>query len=429
MPIIYVHGVANRDADAWKPVAEMLRRYVTDQVSPQHPDSVEVIPVYWGPLGAQFAWHHKSRPRTVLTGQGAESVSVEQQAQLLAEYAGLLSDMPAEPTSASGGGRLTAGRAGDPSVYQSAIRLKNLSADQLSDLLVAVIDNQKQDEVSKAWAAIAADEIAQQQQVRVRLEACNDLVSELKLIQQLVEEAYKKTSQQRSGLAAQGAGWLTDLSDRLREALGRVSQSPGYALSQVVGELRPKLNEVVTLFFGDVFAYLARRGNTTNLGAIPLLLLDALSRAAEIQKLRPEEPIVVLSHSMGGQIVYDMLTAFLPSLPQYSHVRVDFWCATASQVGLFEEQKLFVESSPLYGADTKKNVPFPDKKFLGYWWNVWDHNDILSYSVKGIITGVDDEPYSSGMSILGAHSGYLLRPSFYRKFADKLAEARKNNWQ
>jgi hypothetical protein len=60
---------------------------------------------------------------------------------------------------------------------------------------------------------------------------------------------------------------------------------------------------------------------------------------------------------------------------------------------------------------------------------VWDRNDFVSYTVDGIIDGVDDESYYSGMFLVGAHSGYLVRPSFYRRFAKKLEAARAQNWR
>src|SRR5262249_26923671 len=153
-------------------------------------------------------------------------------------------------------------------------------------------------------------------------------------------------------------------------------------------------------------------------GGIPNRLLRTLVAARENQQQRNGEPLIVLSHSMGGQLVYDAVTYFLPQIPAYAGIRIDFWCATASQVGLFEELKLFLVRNTGYCPGNP--VPFPERKYLGGWWNVWDHNDFISYSVRGIIRDVDDGPYNSGMSVLRAHSGYLKRPSFYRAFSAKL---------
>ena len=88
--------------------------------------------------------------------------------------------------------------------------------------------------------------------------------------------------------------------------------------------------------------------------------------------------------------------------------------------------KTFLAGNPHYKKGTR--VPFPRDK-LGVWWNVWDHNDFISFTGKEIFEGIDDEPFDSGMSLLAAHGGYLKRPSFYRKFADKLEQAKRNGWR
>lgn len=429
MPIVYIHGVANRDPKFWKPVNELLKRYVVEEISPQNPDNVAIIPVYWGDVGAKFAWDGKSRPKTVLAGQGLDSISPLEQVQIQAEHGHELKNLPTRKEVAGRPGGLTSGAASTETTGSSGFRLKDLDKNQLSELLVSIVKNEKNDDdIRKAWAVIAADSVARAAETMTGLAACADLTAEIRLVQKLVDQYYVGIEKERSPLVPQGASWLQSLSDRLSEATSRVGQAPGFALSQVLGEIRPRLNEAVTLFLGDVFAYLHNRKDYDHPGEIPLRLLKGLKEAAAIQKKTPDEPIVVLSHSMGGQIVYDLLTRFLPEMPDYGHIRVDFWCATASQIGLFEEQKLFMISSDQYSLASGNKVPFPDKKFLGNWWNVWDHNDILSFTAKDIFEGVDDESYSSGMSTLGSHSGYLERPSFYRRFAEKLNAARKNNW-
>ena len=74
-------------------------------------------------------------------------------------------------------------------------------------------------------------------------------------------------------------------------------------------------------------------------------------------------------------------------------------------------------------------MPFPPQDRLGVWWNVWDHNDFISYRADKIIDGVIDESYNSGMSLVSAHGGYVQRPSFFREFASKLRRARESDWR
>ena len=63
-------------------------------------------------------------------------------------------------------------------------------------------------------------------------------------------------------------------------------------------------------------------------GPIPRVLMDELALAQTNKAARHGEPIVLLTHSMGGQIAYDVLTSFLPAAN--SAIKVDFRCAGAS---------------------------------------------------------------------------------------------------
>ena len=64
-------------------------------------------------------------------------------------------------------------------------------------------------------------------------------------------------------------------------------------------------------------------------GAIPSVLIKELQTAQINKQKNDNEPIVLLTHSMGGQIAYDTVTSFLPALE--TQIKVDYWCATASQ--------------------------------------------------------------------------------------------------
>src|SRR5215216_4657321 len=113
---------------------------------------------------------------------------------------------------------------------------------------------------------------------------------------------------------------------------------------------------------------MTRRGTASAPGDIPKVLIDELSLAQTNKEARDGEPIVLLTHSMGGQIAYDVISSFLPVAG--SDIKVDFWCATASQVGYFEELNMFLASSPEFSKATGKRTPIAQKN-LGHWWNVW----------------------------------------------------------
>jgi hypothetical protein len=231
-------------------------------------------------------------------------------------------------------------------------------------------------------------------------------------------------------LAWDGASCLPDVPDPKSHVLPlRRSRS------HLLADLRRPLNQLVAQFFGDIVSYLNFRGDAANPGPIPLRILDTLATAQQTKELTGE-PIIVVTNSMGGQIMYDIVTYFLPALcatlPQsgadprlgkYSGIRVDFWCSVAAQVGLFEELKLFLASQPAYSKEHGNRVPFPDQQYLGTWWNVWDVADVISYGVHDIIEGVDDTPFDVGKPLLQEHIGYLQQESFYTLFAERVRQA------
>ena len=426
MPIVFIHGVATRDDFPSNQIEAFLRRFIAPEITSDH-ENVTIIPVYWGDVGVRFAWNGASRPRTPLLGMGGETDSSSlEQAIASAELQRVLSDLASIGATSLIKGSLVAGESGGVHACATAtLRLKDLTPLQLSDLVVTVIQTRLNNPEERTQASFAVDAVAYEPDIFHQFAGCKDLDAELVLLESLIVQRLSKES---SGLAGMGTPtWLQDMGDRVGEALSRGVSLSGSAVSRVLAEVRKPLNALITLFLGDVFVYLDKRGDASEPGEIPCRLLKALDKARDCQLERNSEPIIVLSHSMGGQIVYDAITHFLPRMPQHTSTRVDFWCATASQVGLFEEMKLFLESNSEYGEG--RPVPFPDSKHLGVWWNVWDHNDFISYTARHIFAGVDDQNYGSGMSLLSAHGGYLHRPSFFRIFAAKLRAARSHKWE
>jgi pimeloyl-ACP methyl ester carboxylesterase len=174
--------------------------------------------------------------------------------------------------------------------------------------------------------------------------------------------------------------------------------------------LRKKLNASVTRFTGDAFAYLDRRGTKEAPGKIVLEVLNALRDA---KNKGGDDKLVVIAHSFGGEIVYDILTYFDPTLS------VDCLFTVGSQVGLFEEMKLYKASRPELPPDWKGRVIRPAS--LKRWLNVFDTNDVLGYRLEPIFNEVHDYYYDTGYSSFSAHGGYFMRPSFYKRLAARLA--------
>jgi len=400
MPIVYMHGVNTRDPRHFQPVEEYLRRIVAPVIA-RDPANVSIRAADWFPLCEPPKWEGISRPATLL-GQGAEIERNELLDAIVAKT----------PRVAAKGSALTSGQANFTS---DGARLDQLSEYDLADLIAVSVASSSVDGLQRARIGIAADRLARDPAIRKQLEAVSDLEGQLKIL----SDAVQADVERQSALAGQGAlDLLRGMRDRITESFARVSDAPGAALTLAAGELRPKLNEFVTRFLGDVLFYMTRRGSLQTPGPIPRVLMNELALAQANKEARGGEPIVLLTHSMGGQIAYDVLSSFLPTTG--SQVKVDFWCATASQVGFFEELNMFLASSPSFSKATGQPTPIASTN-LRHWWNVWDRNDIISFTTKGIFaSGIDDEEYWSGMSLAAAHGGYLERPSFYRRLAGKL---------
>lgn len=195
------------------------------------------------------------------------------------------------------------------------------------------------------------------------------------------------------------AGLVKGFADRLGNA------ASGVALDLTRGGL----NDRIGRFLGDVFTYLQERGPTR-----------ALIREEVIGKLKEGankgDTLVAVGHSMGGIILYDLLSD--PDKP-LGDLKLDLLVTVGSQVGVFEEMKLFQSSSPEYSAALDNRVP-PLAK-VGRWLNVYDPVDMLSFRCSPIFEGVEDFPFTSTTSLVDAHSAYFKRPRFFARFAARLS--------
>jgi len=235
------------------------------------------------------------------------------------------------------------------------------------------------------------------------------LVSRPLDVPEAAEEVAAAAADVASGAAAAALPDLTGAD--AATASRRVRRLRGAATS-----LRRPLEDFVPVFLGDVMTYISTRGSAESPGPIIERVLAGLDTAAFAAESRGE-PLVVLTHSMGGQIVYDLVTHFLPRMPEHRGIRIDYWCAAASQVGLFEELGLFLESAPDRGPGP---AAYPPREHLGGWWNVWDHADLLSFRAEGIVDGVDDSAFFAAGSLATDHYRYLANADFYRALASRV---------
>jgi hypothetical protein len=210
------------------------------------------------------------------------------------------------------------------------------------------------------------------------------------------------------GMLEEGAKRLTWLGpDQLSHAVVAISRRP--------------LTRKVATFIGDACRYLAERGDGTTPGPIAAAVLESLHEASDLARSKGE-PLVVISHSFGGEIVYDILTHYAEG----SDLEIDVWVTVGSQVGLFEEMSLLWASPGRTDPTVVPRDAIASPKRAKRWLNIVDTNDVLGFLVLPTFTGavpdtVHDFKYNTGFPVNGAHSGYFKWPSFYKRLAHRIS--------
>jgi hypothetical protein len=193
------------------------------------------------------------------------------------------------------------------------------------------------------------------------------------------------------------------------------------------------------LFFGDVFEYLRRgQGDAENLGPISGAVLNRLTESSQASKDRGE-PFVVVTHSFGSMIFYDLIT----SVKEAQNIEFDVWAMAGSQVSMFAAMNLFIKPITSVAVDEreeKKDPPAlgkPEK--VRKWLNFYHPSDMFSYRAEPIFgpdtivvsengtdkkkttSGVEDVVLDGNVSIHAAHSSYFDDPRFYQRIYGEIA--------
>jgi len=388
MPIVFVHGVNNRKGGEYRDNEIGRNEFLREIVAPAlglEPGEVSIENPYWGGDGARFSWGMAVLPDA---GESYEKFGAEGDAEAFGRTVELVAKSPHIE-----GGVVERARK-DPYgtvdlLYGAALAGAATPADAnaiAKSYLRAVAYLGGKDKPDLAWLDTASDE------------NFADLLN---------YHVHKDDD-----VESMGAGGALD---QLKEGLSRLVGAIPDAQTELLNKLaRKKLNATVTRFAGDAFAYLSRRGEPGKEGPIVAEVMKSLKKADGARTAK-DNRLVVIAHSFGGEIVYDILTTFWPEL------EVDDLITVGSQVGLFEEMKLYLASAddiPRHYPDGK--VPMPPK--LKRWLNVFDMNDVLSYRVTPVFDGAEDFKYDTGYSTLQAHGGYFMRPSFYVRLAARLKE-------
>lgn len=398
MPLVFVHGVKNRVGPAYQEAVEartaLFRRFALGGLCPA-PDRATVLSPYWGGCAAEFRWNFACLP----VDDGTESLGGDdpQVIPLATAIQALTADGTAPDRT------LTAAAGADfPGTIDLLFAAGAVEADADADA----------EEFAEAAqrAAAYADSHPDPPEWLSRVSTDDEFLDRL-------QEEIERTRPTGPAAAAtpptpdvESLG-ARDLFGAFRDGAGRVRDAlSNTAGARVYGLLRKDVVPTAATFFGDVFVYLDRRGTAETPGEIPEIVLGDLQRAAAA--VNDQDPyLVVVGHSLGGVITYDLLTSFAPDL------HVDAFVTVGSQVGLFEELKLFRASDPAVPGNGQTRVNRP--KAVDHWLNVYDLNDLFSYRLEPIVEGVDEFRYATGQ-LLTAHGAYFGQPRFHQRLAERL---------
>lgn len=207
----------------------------------------------------------------------------------------------------------------------------------------------------------------------------------------------------------------------VKDALGAFGGWIGNEVSDAALRAKRKdLSQSVALFLGDIFVYLRERDVPGPTGTEALLftpIVDDLIAAAKVRRA-PAEPLVVVGHSLGGVLLYDILTDphCLARLAAEAGegFRIDLLLTAGSQPGFFKDLGLYLGKPA--GAGSRLAKPAS----VEHWLNVCDFTDVFSFLCAPFFNDVEDFSYDTVVDLFNAHSAYFKRPSFYARLQLRL---------
>ena len=390
MPIVFVHGVNTRKGQGYEAEIAATNAFLSKHLQGASINGKQLAkggPIefpYWGNLATEFAWNMASLPDEEMQALGGAG-----EPALRAILAGIKDALAGSVTDEP----LVALAKHDFPVAMEIIgtlALEQASADQATETaeFVVAIQTLAEKDPNPRWLANTTTDgqllgnlnLAVAQDNDIQAQGIGDVINAVKTAAAKLKEA----AGNMIGSAVDGAG--------------------DFASTKLLGWTRPSLNATLGRFFGDIFIYFDGRGDSNAPGDIPKAILAGIDTA--IENAPPNDPLVIIGHSLGGVISFDLLGHFRPDL------QVDLFVSVGSQVAHFEEMKLFMESDDAVRPPAKAKTPAN----ILHWINVYDEVDIFSYACDRVFDRVDvDARYDTKTYVIKAHSAFFKQARFYKR--------------
>ena len=405
MPIVFVHGVNNREGPEYDAGVLAQRQFFQTYLGGVKigGKSLPAVPAvtfpYWGGLGTTFAWDMASLPTDEMQSLGgaADPTTSTVAAHLLDALGKLPTDEP-----------LTA----------LAKKSFPLAVDALTRMALAAAEKGKEAEVAAfvVKASAYAEPFATS---KTNPEWVATVDSDSEFINELLERIEAAPADGRVQSLGSITSWVGDtlkaggqkVKDAVTGMAGTALDRAGdFASTKFLAWKRDSLNATLGRFFGDVFHYFNGRGTMGNPGPIPLTVLAAIDAA---KAAAPDEPLVIIGHSMGGVICMDLIGHYRPQL------EVDLFVSVGSQVAHFEEIKLYHLSDKAVTAASGGKAKTPAN--VRRWINIFDPVDIFSYAASRVFDRVDvDGSYDTKTYVIKAHTAYFEQADFYKRLRKRI---------
>lgn len=179
------------------------------------------------------------------------------------------------------------------------------------------------------------------------------------------------------------------------------------AAAALTSPVRKLFHDRLFLFLGDSFLYFGQRGTPDAPGAIVRKISDAFDLGLSM-KTAEDPDLIVVAHSMGGNIVCDVASYFRPDQP------IDLLITVATQFPLFADLHMFP------GIDSRSR-PIKKSPNVKRWINVYDMNDIFAFTAQPMFEDIEDLEFASGRFGMTTHADCFKFVSLYEHLAKVVA--------
>jgi hypothetical protein len=373
MPMIYVHGVRHREPDKLAGMKRKLDEVLNSlrRELPALPDAA-LVP-YWGEFGVQPRFQGLLPFDAPLNEDMGDLDSVQ------------AAGMESEPASSEASLEVLRHVSDDDAAAMQALLLHEL--DQLPVTLEEAADLKAL--LASDWQSIY---LQQQSQSARQLADADPGLDYLDAVAFEVERdlVWERTRAQR----------LVDLVDRTASKL-LMDQGWTQRLVRVI-------QDNVALFMGDAMTYVIQRESQGAESPI----LKAVLQAFPTEDV-PNEPLIVITHSMGAAIVHDILSTFRPQLTVHCWISVGSQVGQFANLGLLAEQRRVAQGGRLSALGGR----------VHYWKNIFDRCDFLNYRTEPAFTYVRDREYANTRGPLVSHSWYFKEQRFWELVTSMIKEA------